>query len=64
LPEVTRETVVMTVIVGGEESEYDLSGEDMGERVFEIMSQFTRSRERKINVCVERIKRRGVGNGC
>jgi hypothetical protein len=54
----------MTVIVGGEESEYDLSGEDMGERVFEIMAQFTRSRERKISVCVERIKRRGVGNGC
>jgi hypothetical protein len=63
LPELTRETVVLTVIVGGEESEYDLSGEDAGDRVAEFMDLFTRSRESKIHICVERIKRRGVGNG-
>ncbi len=62
MPE-TRESVVLTVIVGGEPSEYDISGEDMGERVAECMDLFTRSRESKINICVERIKRRGTSNG-
>jgi hypothetical protein len=55
---------VLTIIVGGEESEYDIPGEDAGERVFEIMAQFTRSRESEINICARRVKRRGTSNGC
>jgi hypothetical protein len=64
LPEIAREMVVLTVVVGGEESEYDVSGEEAEERVTELMAMYTRSRESQITICVKRIKRRGMSNGC
>jgi hypothetical protein len=63
LPEYARELVVLTVIVGGEQSEYEVPGEEAEERVGELMALYTRSRESEINICARRVKRRGVSNG-
>ncbi len=63
MTETARESVVLRVTIGEDESEYDVSGEDAEERVAELMALFTRSRESTILICATRIKRRGTSNG-
>jgi hypothetical protein len=63
MPDLAREIVVLSVSVGEDENEYEVSGDEVEERVAAMISLFTRSRESEINIRAHRVKRRGIGNG-
>jgi hypothetical protein len=61
MPELAREVVLLSITIGGEETEYDLPGEEVEDRVGELMALYTRSRVSEILISAKRVKRRGNG---